>query len=173
MKNIDGPIRSINITTLDIMQKINHGSMIIKQVETELIFLSNLRTINVATIQKESLTIFHIYQKHTPVSGLTKIKLVLRVFLNTGTGKQINLTVNPDFGQAESDEVIVNFSAQEILYSEKEGFLSMKTNLCLIYLTMTDIELLIPEGLVRLALMIVKRQLMKIVAAMQRKIIQI
>ena len=136
-------------------------------------FLSNLRTINVANYTKRKLNYFpYISKTYNSVSGFNEDKVGAEVFLNTGTGKQINLTVNPDFGQAESDEVIVNFSAQETFYSEKE-LSSMRINLYLTYLIMTDIELLIPEGLVRLALMIVKRQLMKIVAAMQRKIIQI
>ena len=49
-------------------------------------------------------------------------KIGVEIFYNTGTGKQINATVNPDFGQVESDDVVVNFSAEETLYGEKRAF---------------------------------------------------
>ena len=35
------------------------------------------------------------------------------VFWKIDSSKQVNLTLNPDFGQVESDEVVVNFSAFE------------------------------------------------------------
>jgi len=49
-------------------------------------------------------------------------KVGVEIFYNTGTGKQINATINPDFGQVESDDVVVNFSAEETLYGEKRAF---------------------------------------------------
>ena len=49
-------------------------------------------------------------------------KVGVEIFYNTGTGKQINATINPDFGQVESDNVVVNFSAEETLYGEKRAF---------------------------------------------------
>ena len=51
------------------------------------------------------------------------------MYKRQGTGKQINLTINPDFGQAESDEVIVNFSAQETFYKEKRAFFNENQSL--------------------------------------------
>ena len=51
------------------------------------------------------------------------------VFYSSGKGSQINLTINPDFGQAESDEVIVNFSAQETFYKEKRAFFNENQSL--------------------------------------------
>ena len=41
----------------------------------------------------------------------------------------MNFTVNPDFGQAESDDVIVNFSAQETFYKEKRAFFTENQSL--------------------------------------------
>ena len=60
---------------------------------------------------------------------------VLRFFITLETGKQINATFNPDFGQAESDDVVINFSARETFYSEKERFL-LKINLYLMSVIM-------------------------------------
>ena len=39
------------------------------------------------------------------------------------------MTLNPDFGQVESDEVVVNFSAFETFYSDKRPFFSENNNL--------------------------------------------
>ena len=39
-------------------------------------------------------------------------------------GKQLNVALNPDFGQVESDELVVNFSSSETFYSDKRPFFS-------------------------------------------------
>ena len=93
-------------------------------------FLSNLRTIEVNSFSKRKINLFpFIAYTNNSVTNFNDSKLGAEVFLNTGTGKQINLTINPDFGQAESDEVIVNFSAQETFYSEKRAFFNENQSL--------------------------------------------
>ena len=49
-------------------------------------------------------------------------KIGVDIFLNRGNGNQTNLAINPDFGQVETDEVVVNFSAIETFFSEKRAF---------------------------------------------------
>ncbi len=93
-------------------------------------FLSNLRTIEINSFSKRKINFFpFIAYTSNSVTSLNDNKLGAEVFLNTGTGKQINLTINPDFGQAESDEVIINFSAQETFYSEKRAFFNENQSL--------------------------------------------
>jgi len=41
---------------------------------------------------------------------------------NSGTGHQLTATLKPDFGQVESDNVVVNFSAVETFFSDKRPF---------------------------------------------------
>lgn len=41
---------------------------------------------------------------------------------NSGTGHQVTATLRPDFGQVESDDVVVNFSAVETFFSDKRPF---------------------------------------------------
>ena len=43
-------------------------------------------------------------------------KVGVDIFLNRGDGNQTNLAINPDFGQVETDEVVVNFSAIETFF---------------------------------------------------------
>ena len=130
MKNIDDPNRSINITTFRYYTKSQSWLNDNKTSGKRTNFLSNLRTINVPNYTKRKLNYFpYISKTYNSVSGFNEDKVGAEVFLNTGTGKQINLTVNPDFGQAESDEVIVNFSAQETFYSEKRAFFNENQSL--------------------------------------------
>ena len=130
MKNVDGPNRSINITTFRYYAKNQSWLNDNKTSGNRTNFLSNLRTINVANYSKRKLNYFpYISKTYNSVSGFNEDKVGAEVFLNTGTGKQINLTINPDFGQAESDEVIVNFSAQETFYSEKRAFFNENQSL--------------------------------------------
>ena len=46
----------------------------------------------------------------------------LDLLWNSGTGHQVTVALKPDFGQVESDDVVVNFSAVETFYSDKRPF---------------------------------------------------
>ena len=130
MKNIDAPKRNIKITTFRYYAKNQSWLNDTKTSGFRTDFLSNLRSINVENYTKSKLNYFpYVSKTYNSVSGFNEDKVGAEVFLNTGTGKQINLTLNPDFGQAESDEVIVNFSAQETFYSEKRAFFNENQSL--------------------------------------------
>ncbi len=51
-------------------------------------------------------------------------KIGMEVFWKIDSGKQLNVAVNPDFGQVESDELVVNFTSSETFYSDKRPFFS-------------------------------------------------
>jgi len=130
MKNIDAPKRNIKITTFRYYAKNQSWLNDTKTSGFRTDFLSNLRSIDVENHTKRKLNYFpYVSKTYNSVSGFNEDKVGAEVFLNTGTGKQINLTLNPDFGQAESDEVIVNFSAQETFYSEKRAFFNENQSL--------------------------------------------
>ena len=46
----------------------------------------------------------------------------LDLFWSLGGGQELNITFNPDFGQVESDQVVINFSPVEVLFSDKRPF---------------------------------------------------
>tara|TARA_A100001011_G_C14304533_1_gene842458 strand:- start:617 stop:2899 length:2283 start_codon:yes stop_codon:yes gene_type:complete len=130
MKSIDGPKRNIKITTFRYYSKTQSWFNDTKTSGFRTNFLSSLRSINVENYTKRKLNYFpYVSKTYNSVSGFNENRVGTEVFLNTGTGKQINLTLNPDFGQAESDEVIVNFSAQETFYSEKRAFFNENQSL--------------------------------------------
>ena len=51
-------------------------------------------------------------------------KVGAEIFWKIDSGKQLNIALNPDFGQVESDELVVNFSQSETFYSDKRPFFS-------------------------------------------------
>ena len=51
------------------------------------------------------------------------------IFWKIDSSKQLNVAINPDFGQVESDDIVVNFSATETFYSDKRPFFSENQSL--------------------------------------------
>jgi len=72
-----------------------------------------------------------------PYSSLTEdfnkkestLKIGADLLWKPTVNQQITATINPDFGQAESDELIANFSAVETLYSDKRAFFTENQSL--------------------------------------------
>ena len=58
------------------------------------------------------------------VVGEEDTKLGAEIFWKIDAGKQLNIALNPDFGQVESDELVVNFNSSETFYSDKRPFFS-------------------------------------------------
>ena len=93
-------------------------------------FLLKLRPIQIKNYSQSKVNYFpYVSKTYNSVTGFNEDKIGAEIFISSGTGKQVNLTFNPDFGQAESDEVIVNFSAQETFYSEKRAFFNENQSL--------------------------------------------
>ena len=130
MKNVDSEERTINISTI---RKIADKQSWIGDAETSARrtnFLLKLRPIQIKNYTQSKVNYFpYVSKTYNSVTGFNEDKIGAEIFINSGTGKQVNLTFNPDFGQAESDEVIVNFSAQETFYSEKRAFFNENQSL--------------------------------------------
>ena len=130
MKNVDSEERTINISTI---RKIAYKQSWIGDSETSARrtnFLLKLRPIQIKNYTQSKVNYFpYVSKTYNSVTGFNEDKIGAEIFISSGTGKQVNLTFNPDFGQAESDEVIVNFSAQETFYSEKRAFFNENQSL--------------------------------------------
>ena len=123
MKNVEAKKRTINITTIRYLAEKQSWIGDSETSARRTNFLLKLKPIQVENFSQSKFNYFpYVSKTYNSVSGFNENKIGAEVFLNNGKGKQVNLTVNPDFGQAESDEVIVNFSAQETFYSEKRAF---------------------------------------------------
>lgn len=51
------------------------------------------------------------------------------LFWKSGAGQQLSLTVNPDFGQIESDNLVVNFAPTEVFFNERRPFFTENQSL--------------------------------------------
>ena len=86
-------------------------------------FLSKLSPVEIKNYSSSKLSFFpYISSQTDSVPGTSLSRAGADIFWNTGDGRQINATFNPDFGQAESDDLVVNFSAQETFFNEKRAF---------------------------------------------------
>lgn len=86
-------------------------------------YFQNLTPLEIDNYTKSKLNFFpYLASNKNSSTNFEETNVGAEIFYNSGKGDQLNLTLNPDFGQAESDEVIVNFSAQETFYKEKRAF---------------------------------------------------
>ena len=93
-------------------------------------YFEKLDSLEIANYTKSKLNFFpYVSSNQNSVTKFDDNKIGAEIFYNSGTGKQINATFNPDFGQAESDDVVINFSAQETFYSEKRAFFNENQSL--------------------------------------------
>jgi hypothetical protein len=93
-------------------------------------FFEKLDSLESANYTKSRLNFFpYVSSNQNSITKFNDNKIGAEIFYNSGTGTQINATFNPDFGQAESDDVVINFSAQETFYSEKRAFFNENQSL--------------------------------------------
>jgi len=93
-------------------------------------FMQSLVSVKVDKPKNSTIKVF-------PYSSLTqdfnendsKLKIGADLLWKPTVDQQITATINPDFGQAESDELIANFSAIETLHSDKRAFFTENQSL--------------------------------------------
>ncbi len=93
-------------------------------------FMQSLYSVKVNKPKSSTMQMF-------PYSSLTQdfnekestVKIGADLLWKPTVNQQITATINPDFGQAESDELIANFSAVETLYSDKRVFFTENQSL--------------------------------------------
>ena len=89
-------------------------------------YFEKLDSLEIDNYTKSKLNFFpYLSSSQNSVTKFKNNNAGAEIFYNSGTGKQINATFNPDFGQAESDDVVINFSARETFYSEKRAFFTI------------------------------------------------
>ncbi|WP_274055323.1 DUF5916 domain-containing protein [Thalassomonas actiniarum] len=86
-------------------------------------FLDNFAAIEVSTEDYSSLDIFpYVSMNRDLLAHQSDAELGADFFWRPSPDKQLALSLNPDFGQVESDEIVVNFSAIETYLEEKRPF---------------------------------------------------
>ena len=88
-------------------------------------FVSLLNEFTLKNFSSSKLVFFpYVTSTNDRIIDDTDTKVGAELFWKIDSARQLNLTINPDFGQVESDEVVVNFSAMETFYSDRRPFFS-------------------------------------------------
>lgn len=97
----------------------------IKGSSYENLYLSVFNDYEFTNYQSSSIDFFpYLTVNEDRIEGGADNKVGAEVFWKIDSSKQLNVAFNPDFGQVESDDVVVNFSATETFYSDKRPFFS-------------------------------------------------
>ena len=130
MRQPDGDIRKINYTALRYSAKNQSWVSSAGTMASRNDYFQELDSLEIQNYTKSKLTFFpYISSNKNSVTNQEGSDIGAEIFYSTGKGRQINLAINPDFGQAESDDVVINFSAQETFYSEKRAFFNENQSL--------------------------------------------
>ncbi|MGH8077937.1 MAG: DUF5916 domain-containing protein, partial [Lysobacter sp.] len=86
-------------------------------------FVSGFERIEIPQYRK---ALFHFWPyftaRHDLIDGQTEYNAGVDVFWKPSPNFQLSGTVNPDFGQVESDDLVINFDAVETFFSDKRPF---------------------------------------------------
>ncbi len=86
-------------------------------------FFDNFTKIDIETSQTSKLEFFPYYSlNHSIADDNTQHNIGGEIFWQRSQNEHIDITFNPDFGQVESNDLIVNFSAIEDFFSEQRPF---------------------------------------------------
>ncbi len=86
-------------------------------------FFDNFTKIDIETSQTSTLEFFPYYSFNHSIAGdNTQHNIGGEIFWQRSQNEHIDITFNPDFGQVESNDLIVNFSAIEDFFSEQRPF---------------------------------------------------
>ena len=130
MNQPEGTKRKIKYSVLRYMAKKQSWISSTGSIPYRADFFEKLNTLEIDNFTKSRLNFFPFLSSNTnTVSKIEESKVGAEIFYNTGKGQQVNLAINPDFGQAESDDVVINFSPQETFYSEKRAFFTENQSL--------------------------------------------
>ena len=125
MKTQTGDQRKIKISFWRMSLEISKAFATIKSNPRRSTFISTFNELNIKNFDVSNLDFFpYITASNEKTSNDTDTKVGAEVFWKIDSGSQLNVALNPDFGQVESDDVVINFSAMETFYADKRPFFS-------------------------------------------------
>ena len=86
-------------------------------------FVSDFQKVEIPQYRKALLHVWpYVTVLHDAIDGSTEFKAGADLFWKPTPTFQLSATLNPDFGQVESDELVVNFDAVETFFTDKRPF---------------------------------------------------
>ena len=93
-------------------------------------FLSEMQAVEIQDFSGSSLQTFaSVTARQDRVADDTELDVGLDLFWKPDSSKQLSLTLNPDFGHVDSDNLVVNFSPTETFFSENRAFFTENQSL--------------------------------------------
>lgn len=90
---------------------------------SQLLFISHFKAMKMSAPEAQTVDFFPYFTANRDtLRHQTSSNVGVDIFWQPSSAQQVNLTLNPDFGQVESNELVVNFSAIENLFTEKRPF---------------------------------------------------
>ena len=123
MQKIDGSKRKIKFIAFRWLASEEYGFGSTKTNWSRETFMYDLEELVIDNYESKKYSYFpYLTIAEDTVTNESIQKAGIDIFLNHGNGNQTNIAINPDFGQVETDQVVVNFSATETFFSEKRAF---------------------------------------------------
>ena len=130
MKASDGDNRKLNWYVIRSLPNESQSYANVATAETRQRFLNDFATVEIKDYAHSSLQLFpYITARQDILNHDTTADVGMDVFWKSGNGKQLSATLNPDFGQIESDNLVVNFSATETFFNERRPFFTENQSL--------------------------------------------
>ena len=130
MNEQKGPNRKIGIATSRLIQHEAKYVAFPKASPLRKKFLSLLHTIEVVQSNPSRLDFYpYLVTKGDFVDDDMSYQGGSEIFFTNGKGGELSVTLNPDFGQVESDNIVINYSARETFYSDKRPFFTQSQSL--------------------------------------------
>jgi len=125
MKSQSGDKRKVRMAFYRMLAGPQRVIATIKGSSYENLYLSVFNDYEFTNYQSSSIDFFpYLTINENRIEAEVDNKVGAEVFWKIDSSKQLNAAFNPDFGQVESDDVVVNFSATETFYSDKRPFFS-------------------------------------------------
>jgi hypothetical protein len=123
MRDGDGDTRSIGVSFQRVLLSRNEKYAFPAASPDMGRYVSNFAKIEVPRYSTQELDVWpYVTVLSDLVNNTIKAKAGLDLFWKRNGSLQVAATLNPDFGQVESDDLIINFSAIETFYTEKRPF---------------------------------------------------
>ncbi|WP_448565367.1 DUF5916 domain-containing protein [Thalassotalea ganghwensis] len=93
-------------------------------------FLSEIKSFQISDHAGDSLQTFvSVTARNDRITSDSEADASIDIFYKPDSSKQLSLTLNPDFGHVDSDNLVVNFSPTETFFSENRAFFTENQSL--------------------------------------------
>ena len=130
MNKQDGDSRTIGVSVSRMIQHLGIGIGFPGASFQRSKFLSVLHKVEVVQANPKSLDFFPYTVANSDfISDESSFDAGTEIIYNTGSGGELVATINPDFGQVESDNIVINYSPRETFYSDRRPFFTQSQSI--------------------------------------------